>query len=100
MGVLAFFRRLSAFRHGNVPDTGQELPAPCPQYRGFVIRPAPYPVEGQYQLCGFITKCVDGRMREHRFIRADRFACLDSAVQMTAIKARQIIDEQGDGLFD
>ena len=39
-------------------------------------------------------------MKEHRFIRADRYPSLDVATEIALSKARQIIDEQGDGLFD
>lgn len=69
-------------------------------YNGFTIRPAPYLNEGQYQACGIIIRDINGEKREHRFVRADRFPNLEDALQMTGIKARRIIDEQGDGLFE
>ena len=38
-------------------------------------------------------------MKEHRFIRADRFASLDDAVSVALSKGRQLVDEQGERLF-
>jgi hypothetical protein len=69
-------------------------------YRGFTIRPAPYPEAGQYQTAGIITKTVGGAVKEHRFVRADRYPSLDVATEFSLSKARQIIDEQGERLFD
>ena len=68
-------------------------------YKGFRLVATPYKEGGQYQLCGVISKEIDGATREHRFIRADRFPGLDDAVEMTFLKARQIVDQQGDRLF-
>ena len=69
------------------------------EYKGFTIQPAPYPEGGQYQLAGTITKAIDGTLREHKFVRADRFSSADDAIEFTLVKARQIIDQQGDKLF-
>ena len=70
------------------------------EYNGYVIRPAPYQSEGQYQTAGTIEKEIDGVRKEHRFVRADRYAAYDDAVNFTTNKARQIIDLQGDRIFD
>lgn len=81
-------------------SAGREEHRSEPQdYNGFRIVATPYKEAGQYQLCGVVSKEVDGVAREHRFIRADRFAALDDAVAMTFFKARQIVDQQGDRLF-
>ena len=69
------------------------------EHKGFVIRATPYKEGGQYQTCGVIAKEIDGAAKEHRFIRADRFASLDDAVEVTIRKGQQRIDEQGDRLF-
>jgi hypothetical protein len=50
-------------------------------------------------MCGVIEKEIGGEMKSHRFIRADRFAGKDDAVEMTFLKARQIIDQNGERLF-
>jgi len=77
----------------------QEPPLDPVEYKGFVIRPAPFVEGGQYQTCGIITREVGGETKEHRFIRADRFASKDDAVDITLRKARQLIDEQGERIF-
>ena len=38
--------------------------------------------------------------KEHRFIRADSHPGYDDAVTFTLSKARQMIDQMGDRLFD
>lgn len=69
------------------------------EYKGFVIAPAPYLEGGQYQLAGSITKTIDGAAKEHKFVRADRFSSAEDAVDFTLVKAKQIIDQQGDKMF-
>ena len=69
------------------------------EYNGFSIRAAPYKAEGQYQTAGVITKDVGGVTKEHKFIRADRHASYDDAVEFSLGKARQIVDQQGDRMF-
>jgi hypothetical protein len=69
------------------------------EYKGFTIRATPFKADSQYQTCALITKDIDGVAKEHRLIRADRFAALDAAVDVSFRKARQMIDEQGERLF-
>ena len=38
-------------------------------------------------------------VKEHRFIRADRFAALDDAVDISLKKGQQLVDEQGERMF-
>ena len=70
------------------------------EYKGFVIRAAPYKNNGHYQTAGTIEREIGGVRKEHRFIRADSYAVYDDAVTFTVNKARQIIDLQGDRIFD
>jgi hypothetical protein len=69
------------------------------EYKGYVIRPAPFKSEGQFQTAGAIQREIGGVMKEHRFIRADAFASFDDAVSFTVGKARQMIDLQGERIF-
>ena len=95
---MSFLKRL--FGLGASEETGGD-PAVVREveHKGFVIRATPYKEGGQYQTCGVIAKEIDGAAKEHRFIRADRFASLDDAVEVTIRKGQQMIDEQGDRLF-
>jgi len=87
----ALFGRLAVAKVEKVPDPVE--------YKGFVIRAAPYKNDGQYQTAGSIEREVGGVRKEHRFIRADAFASHDDAVNFTLSKARQIIDLQGERMF-
>lgn len=69
------------------------------EHNGFRIEAKPYAEAGQYQLAGTISKEVDGVKKEHRFVRADRFTTLDDAAEYTILKGRQIIDQQGERIF-
>ena len=68
-------------------------------YNGYTIRATPYMEGGQYQLCGVISKEVDGVLKEHRFVRADRTTSLDDISEMALAKGRQMIDQQGMRIF-
>jgi len=81
---------------------GDEPAAPeaSEEYEGFQIVAAPTGQGGQYRLEGRIERQVEGELRVHHLIRADLFQSLDEATQFTIRKAKQVIDEQGDRLFD
>jgi hypothetical protein len=70
------------------------------EYKGYVIRAAPYRNNGHYQTAGIIARDVGGVRKEHRFIRADAYVSYDEAVNFTLNKARQIIDLQGERIFE
>ena len=69
------------------------------EHKGFTISATPYKNEGQYQTCGIVSKEIEGVVKEHKFIRADRFAGLDDAVDVSLKKGQQIVDEQGERIF-
>ena len=78
-----------------------KAPEPDPQveFDGFTVRATPYQENGQWQLCGVIAKEIDGVTKEHRFVRADRFADRQTAIEMAFDKAKRIIAEQGERIF-
>ncbi len=80
----------------DAPPSRQSAPAQTLEHEGFLIRATPYREADRYQLCGSISKEIDGVVKTHDFIRADTFATLDDAVEMTFFKARQMIEQQGD----
>ena len=69
-------------------------------YKGYKIQPAPQRQEGQWLTGGVISKEIDGEVKERSFLRADLFAAKEDADTCALAKARQIIDERGDKLFD
>jgi hypothetical protein len=85
---------------GRGAGAGGAKPSEPVEYKGYVIRAAPFANNGHYQTSGVIAREVDGVRKEHRFIRADAHASYEDAVTFTLNKARQIIDLQGERIFD
>jgi len=83
-------------------DEGDAAPATHSQveHKGFLIRATPFKESGQYQTCGVISKEVGGVLKEHKFIRADRFLALETAAEVAISKGKQIVDEQGERIFN
>jgi hypothetical protein len=80
---------------------GSDEPAAAAvEYKGYRIRPAPYRTNGQYQTAGSIEKSAPDGVKEHRFIRADTYPSREDAISFTITKAKQIIDLQGDRIFE
>lgn len=104
--MASFFKTIAAMFGGGPAAPVQPRPEATIEYNGFTIRAEPYKEEGQYQTAGVILKEIDGVMKEHRFVRADRYASFDDAVTFTLAKGRQIVDENarlgpmGRSLFD
>lgn len=93
---MSFLKRLFGLGSAEAPAAPA---SEAVEYKGFRIRPAPFKEGAQFQTCALIDKTVDGVAKEHRLIRADRFASLDDARDVSLRKAKQMIDEQGDRLF-
>ena len=68
-------------------------------YKGFTVKSLIMPVGSEYQLAGLIEKEVDGELKSYKFVRADRFSSKEDVVSFALAKGRQIIDEQGDGIY-
>jgi hypothetical protein len=93
---------LARFFGGGTAEPGAAAgdPADTVEYNGYRIRPAPFRVEGQFQTAGFIEKDFPEGRKEQRFIRADKHGTADEAKAFAISKGRQIVDEQGDKLFE
>ena len=96
---MSFFKKLFGLGATGAGGGSEPEASEAEEYKGFTIRATPFKADGQYQTCALISKEVDGVAKEHRLIRADRFAALDAAVEISVRKARQMIDEQGERLF-
>jgi hypothetical protein len=68
-------------------------------YKGFTVKSLIMPVGSEYQLAGLIEKEIDGELKSYKFVRADRFSSKEDVVSFALAKGRQIIDEQGDGIY-
>jgi hypothetical protein len=98
--AMSFLRSLFGGRPSSAADSPAESLGEPVDYNGFILRAAPFKSDGQYQTAGIIAKDVAGVRKEHRFIRADRHASLADALSFSLIKAKKIVDEQAERLFD
>ncbi|MBN9070219.1 MAG: hypothetical protein J0H34_01190 [Rhizobiales bacterium] len=98
---MSFFKRL--FGGGGESSSGADAGAAKVlkevEHKGFLVRATPFKQDGQFQTCGVVSKEIGGAVKEHRFVRADRFAGVDDAVDISIRKGIQLIDEQGERLF-
>ncbi len=83
------------FGRGGAPKTEAE-PETYKEFRIFV---EPIREASGYRVSARIEKEVDGETRSHKLIRADICGSEDEARVISAGKARQMIDEQGERLF-
>ena len=93
MGLTGFFSKLIG------GSSGKELVGEAVDYQGYKIRPAPRSQGGHYVTAGVISKEFSDGLKEQTFIRADTHTSHEAACDHAISKARQIIDEQGDKLF-
>ena len=97
---MSFLKRLFGGGGGGAEgEPKSAAPAKQVEHKGFLISATPYKADGQYQTCGVVSKEIDGVVKEHKFIRADRFAGLDDAVDISIKKGIQLVDEQGERTF-
>ncbi|MDH3692150.1 MAG: HlyU family transcriptional regulator [Gammaproteobacteria bacterium] len=93
MGLKSLFRKHTAAGHDD------KLGEPV-EYNGYTIRPAPRKQGSHFHTAGVITKEYPDGAKEQHFIRADTHSSWDDACAHAVMKARQIIDQQGERLFD
>ena len=96
---MSFWKKLFGGGAGEAAGPGGAKAVKTIEHKGFLIQATPYKENGQFQTCGIVSKEVDGALKEHRFVRADRFPSLDEAVEVSLAKGRQIIEEQGEQVF-
>lgn len=87
------------FRGGG-GDKPRAVEAAPEVYEGFTIRPEPIAESEGFRVAARIEMERDGEIREHHMIRAD--LCRDSAtaVSLALRKAKAMIDQQGERIFD
>ncbi len=78
----------------------QVVELPSIEHKGFSITPVAKSADGQYHTSGVIQRFKDGEQQEAFFIRADRHPTFEQAQEHTFLKGKQIIDEQGERLFE
>ena len=96
MGLFSFFFGTSKTKFEPEPEVEEEV-----SHEGFKIKPAPQKQNGSYHTAGYIRKADEnGNVREHFFIRADTHAEHKIACEHAIFKAKQIIDQSGERIFD
>ncbi|KAA9366271.1 HlyU family transcriptional regulator [Ochrobactrum quorumnocens] len=95
---MSFLKRL--FGGGSTEETpATPKEAGRLEHKEFLIIATPYSEGGQYQVCGVISKTINGELKEHSFVRADRCPGIEDAASISLNKGRQIVDEQGEAIF-
>jgi hypothetical protein len=96
---MSFWKNL--FGGGGGSDNKSIEPAVVAEeaYKGFTVKSLIMPVGSEYQLAGLIEKEIDGELKSYKFVRADRFSSKEDVVSFALAKGRQIIDEQGEGIY-
>lgn len=89
----------SLFGRKEAKPAGPAAPLKSVEYKGFAIHATPFAEGGQQQLAGVVEKEIDGELKSHRFIRADRFPGAEEAADFALVKGKQLVDEQGERLF-
>ncbi len=94
---MSFLKKL--FGGGSSGEASTPKASRTLEYNGFVIAATPYKEGGQWQTCGTVAKTIGGEVKEHRFIRADRFADEEAAADHAILKGQQIVDQLGERVF-
>ena len=84
---------------GRTGTSAAPAPAEPVEYNGYVIVPAPRQDKGMWYVSGSITPADADDDRTHSFIRADNSPDRDQCIELTVMKARQIIDLEGERMF-
>jgi hypothetical protein len=69
-------------------------------YSGFEIEAAPMREATGWRVAGRVVWRRGEEALQHEFVRADSFPSQDNATAMSLDKGRQLVDEQGESLFD
>ncbi len=85
---------------GRGKEVGSDEATAGVDYKGYTIRPAASQQGSQWLTEAIITKVIDESERKHHHIRAETHSTKDDADAHSMLKAKQIIDQLGDRLFE
>jgi hypothetical protein len=91
---------LSRLFGGGGGDGDRSHAAEPEDYNGFTIYAEPIKDGPRWRVAARIEKESDGAVRSHHMIRADTLESAEAAASASSAKARVLIDEQGDAIFD
>ncbi len=91
---MSLFKRLFGGGDGGAPKAEPEL------YKDYLIFAEPISEGATYRIAARIEKEVGDTLKTCSMIRADTFNDEGMAVEATIAKAKQFIDQVGDGIFE
>lgn len=94
---MSFLKKL--FGMGGEAASGEPKVLGEEHHLDYLIKATEMKVGSEFQLSGTIEKEIEGELKTATFIRADRLSNPEMAKSAAIDKAKQIIKEQGDGLF-
>jgi hypothetical protein len=100
MGILSGIKNL--FKASGVEPPEVEVEDVI-EYKEFNIVPTPIAEGGQFRVAATISKYqgdADAELKTHKLIRSDIIPSRDECISITIRKAKMMIDQQGDCLFD
>tara|TARA_B100000767_G_scaffold222098_1_gene210706 strand:- start:2187 stop:2492 length:306 start_codon:yes stop_codon:yes gene_type:complete len=100
MGLLSIikeflFRPIEERSNNNSAEKKGAKSAQHHEHNGFSIETQPLKEGSSFRVQGWIRK--DGK--EHHFIRADQSFSIEGGHELSLFKAKQCIDQMGDGIF-
>lgn len=95
---MSFLKKL--FGGGSSSGIGSPKAVAEVEYEGFKIATTPIEEGGQFRVCALVSKAIDGEVQEHKLIRADMCGSADEASEIALRKAKMMIDERGDRIFE
>lgn len=93
---MSLFSSLKSLFSADTKASAAPKEQPSETYGDYLITPASVKEEHGFRINGTITKGD----RVHTFIRADTLPSADECAKEMIRKAKQMIDQQGDRLFD
>lgn len=93
--MIEFFKKL--LQRGSSSSAQAEAAV---EYDGFSINPCPRKVGGGWSTEAVIRKSGGGEVKQHAFIRADVSVTKEAAIVLITSKAKTLIDQQSDRIFD
>ncbi|MCF6322248.1 MAG: HlyU family transcriptional regulator [Rhizobiaceae bacterium] len=94
---MSFLKKLFGITPGE-PKAAK--PVETVEHEGFLIATTPMDEGGQFRVCALISKEIDGEIKTHKLIRADILPNKEQASDEAIRKAKVVIGERGERLFD
>lgn len=95
---MSFFSKL--FGGGKGAASGEPKILGREEYKGYDITAIEMKQGSEFILAGNISKTVNDELKTKKFVRADRLTSAEQASETALRKAKQIIDQEGDRMFD